>query len=64
MCVCVGATAVGGGFFTEFSLRVVATNFQCRGDETHLYDCPHALMPTSDCIHDAAVICQGRVLMA
>ena len=60
MCVCVGATAVGGGFFTEFSLPAVVTNFQCRGDEAHLYDCLFNQTLRTECIHDAAVICQGN----
>lgn len=63
LCVYIGATAVGGGFFTEFSLPAVATNFRCSGNETHLYDCPHALTPATDCVHDAAVICQGTYIV-
>ena len=55
-----GATAVGGGFFTSELLAVV-TNFSCNGSEHRLYQCPfNQIMSGAKCIHDAAVICQGK----
>lgn len=58
--MCVGATAVGGGFYTEYTLPTLATNFNCSGKEARLYQCQFEKMPGTNCIHDAAVICQGN----
>lgn len=61
MC-CPGATAIGGGFFTTNSLTAKVTNFNCSGNESRLYDCPFDHMPSGGCVHDAAVVCQGKKL--
>lgn len=62
---CVGATAVGGGFYTEYTLPpALATNFNCSGEEARLYECQFEKMSGTNsynCIHDAAVICQGNL---
>lgn len=60
LCMCAGATAVGGGFYTEFTLPALATSFNCSGEEARLYECQFEKMPGTNCIHDAAVICQGN----
>lgn len=57
---CSGASAVGGGFFTTSALRAVVTNFACNGTEDQLYNCPFEQISSTECIHDAAVICQGE----
>lgn len=57
---CTGATAVGGGFFGTQSLQAVVTNFACTGNEDRLFSCPYESISGGQCIHDAAVICQGK----
>ena len=55
---------MGGGFFTAPALRAVVTNFDCTGTEDRLYHCPFEQMSNIECIHDAAVICQGEASSA
>ena len=56
----IGATAIGGGFYTSRHSQVLVTNFKCNGTEDKLYDCPFDDIATTECIHNAAVICQGK----
>ena len=57
--IILGATAIGGGFFTS-SLNAVITMVNCRGNETQLSDCPF-MNVTTFCSHDAGIVCQGEL---
>uniref|UniRef100_W5K1C0 SRCR domain-containing protein n=1 Tax=Astyanax mexicanus TaxID=7994 RepID=W5K1C0_ASTMX len=48
--------AVGSGGGTIWMNRV-----KCRGNEIHLWDCPHSLKNHADCSHSAGVTCADSV---
>ncbi|XP_072566349.1 antigen WC1.1-like isoform X7 [Paramormyrops kingsleyae] len=57
--------AHGNSAFERGNGNIWLNEMNCRGDELHLWDCPHSLQEQSSCSHkeDAGVTCAGSSLL-
>ena len=51
---------MGGGFFSTDTRDTLVESIQCSGTESTLRQCSYSAGYDEECIHDAAVICQGN----